>query len=125
MDRIEPGIILELIENVTEDLSAATIGSGALDVYSTPSMIAFMEKTSMRCIEPRLKDNETTVGGAVNIRHYKPTAIGKRVVCKSEVRAVKGNKIDLHVEVFENGKLIGDGQHTRFIVDKDSFMKNI
>lgn len=125
MDSIEVGRTLEIREGATPDKSAAIIGSGALDVYSTPSMIALMEKTSMLCIETLLNESETTVGGAVNIRHYKPTAIGKSVVCKSQVTSVKGKKVDFQVEVYENDELIGDGQHTRFVVNKESFMKNV
>lgn len=125
MENIKIGTTLEIEEVATQDKSAANIGSGALDVYSTPSMIALMEKTSMLCVEPSLSKSETTVGGAVNIRHYKPTAIGKTVVCKSQVKSVKGKKVDFQVEVYENDELVGDGQHTRFVVVKDSFMKNI
>jgi len=125
MKEIRQGTILELIEKTTDQMSAASIGSGAMDVYSTPSMIALMEKTSMLCAAKFLSDSETTVGGAVNIRHYKPTRIGKEVLCKSVVVSVKKRKVDFKVEVFENGQLIGDGIHTRFVVDKESFMKNV
>ncbi|MCG8306100.1 MAG: thioesterase family protein [Cytophagales bacterium] len=125
MEEVKPGISLELAQEITPDQSAARVGSGALDVFSTPSMIGLMEKTSMKCIEPFLEESESTVGGAVNVRHYMPTAIGKRVTCKSEVISVKGRKIDFKVETFEDGKLIGDGNHVRFVVDKNDFMNKI
>ncbi len=94
-------------------------------MYSTPSMIALMERTSMLSLSPYLRDSETTVGGAVNIRHYKPTAMGKEVKCKSVVTTVKGKKVNFSVEVSENGELIGEGTHTRFVVEKEFFMKNV
>lgn len=125
MEDIKRGLFLEIKENVTESMSAEKIGSGALNVYSTPSMIALMEKTSMLCVNSLLNENETTVGGAVNIRHYKPTAIGRTVICKSKVTNIQGKKIDFEVEVTESGDVIGNGQHTRFIVKNDLFMKNL
>lgn len=125
MKEIEQGTVLELSETTTDQMSAASIGSGALDVFSTPSMIALMEKTSMLCVATFLSDSETTVGGAVDIRHYRPTRIGKEVLCKTIIKSIKDRKVDFKVEVFENEKLIGDGIHTRFVVDKESFMKNV
>jgi len=125
MEGIKQSLFLEIKEKVTESMSAGKIGSGALNVYSTPSMIALMEKTSMLCVDSLLNENETTVGGAVNIRHYKPTAIGRTVISKSKVTNLQGKKIDFEVEVTESGDVIGNGQHTRFIVKKDLFMKNL
>ena len=125
MKEIKVGITFGIKEQVTEKHSAAQVGSGALDVYSTPSMIALMEKTSMLCIASFLDENETTVGGMVNIRHHKPTAIGKKVRCISEVILRKDRRIDFRVEVYEGQNLVGDGQHSRFIVDKGSFLENV
>lgn len=125
MEELKPGLQKEQREKVTSDMSAATVGSGALDVYSTPSMIALMETTAMKCVEPFLESSQSTVGGAVDIRHYKPTAIGATVHCKCELVEVKGKKLLFHVAVYENDQIIGDGQHVRFIVDVTSFMENI
>lgn len=125
MDELKPGLQLELNEKVTSDMSAASVGSGALDVFSTPSMIALMEITSMKCVEAYLETSQSTVGGAVDIRHYKPTAIGSEVNCISELKEVKGSKLLFQVAVYQKGHLIGDGRHVRFIVDIESFMKNL
>jgi len=125
MREIEIGTVYQVTEEVTSDKSASQVGSGLLDVYSTPAMIALMEKTSYLCVEKYLDQNESTVGGAVNIRHLKPTAIGKEVVCASKVKAVSGIKIDFEVEVQEDGKPIGNGTHTRFVIDKEKFLKNL
>lgn len=125
MGQIVIGGKFELEELVTEEMSAARAGSGALDVFATPFMIALMEKTAMTSMANLLDDGETTVGGAVNIMHYKPTAIGRTVRCTSEISGVKGKKVDFEVKVFEGTKLIGEGSHTRFIVNEKSFMENL
>jgi predicted thioesterase len=77
------------------------------------------------CVEKYLDQSESTVGGAVNIRHLKPTAIGQEVICTSKVTAVSGKRIDFEVEVREDGKPIGNGIHTRFVIDKELFLKNL
>jgi len=123
MKEISVGIENKLEEVVTKDKSASQVGSGLLDVYSTPSMIALMEKTSLKCVEAYIDDNESTVGGAVEIRHLKPTAIGQKVVCDSKVVEVAKSKIVFEVSVTEDDVVIGKGTHTRFVIDKASFLK--
>jgi len=123
MKNIEVGTVYTLEEWVSEEKSANQIGSGVLDVYSTPSMIALMEKASYLCVETYLEEHESTVGGSVNIRHLKPTAIGKNVACTSRVTAADGKRIEFEVEVMEGKKLIGKGTHTRFVVNKELFLK--
>ena len=125
MEIIKAGLSLEIEELVTDDKSAKSLGSGLLDVYSTPSMIALMEKTSMLCVEHYIDENESTVGGAINIRHMRPTAIGKTVNCSSVVKEIVGKKVEFEVEVYEGKSMIGTGTHVRFIVDKKSFMSQL
>jgi len=120
-----PGLSITIEEIASEAKSAISMGSGTLEVYATPSMIALMEKASMMCVEKYLKDDETTVGGAVNIKHLKPTALGRIVICKSEIKEVSGARIEFGLEVHEEDKLIGTGFHTRFIINKTSFMNNL
>lgn len=124
-DELIPGISITIEEIVTEDKSASNIGSGAMDVYSTPSMIAFMEKASFMCVQQYLDEDESTVGGLVNIKHLKPTALGEKVTCKSVITEVKGKKIAFEVEVYEGSSMIGGGVHTRFIINKSAFMKGL
>ncbi len=123
MKEIKTGSIYKVEEIVTQEKSASQVGSGLLDVYSTPAMIAFMEKASYLCIEQFLDQNESTVGGAVNIKHLKPTVIGKKVVCTSKVISVDRKKIEFELEVKEDDTVIGTGNHTRFVIDKESFLK--
>ena len=40
---------------VTEENTAKVMGSGALDVFATPAMIALMEKTAWESVQPYLE----------------------------------------------------------------------
>lgn len=125
MEKINIGTSYEIGKSVTANESALHIGSGTLEVYSTPSMIAIMEKASLMCIEQYLGNQETSVGAAVNVKHLRPTAIGKYITCRSKITSVDRKKIEFEVEVHENDKLIGKGTHTRVIITKDTFMDSL
>ena len=125
MKDISIGLSYQLKEKVTNIKSARSIGSGTLDVYSTPSMIALLEKTSWKCIVTYLDKDETSVGGSVNVLHLRPTAIGKNVLCTSKVISVEKNRVEFHVEIYEGDKMIGKGTHIRFIVKKSSFLSGL
>ena len=122
---LSKGQMHSIEEEVTPNLAASKIGSGALDVYSTPSMIALMERASMLCVSKCLLETQTTVGGSVNIRHRKASAIGSKIKCIAKLIGIDGKKIEFEVSASENGVLIGDGLHTRFIVDKEKFMSSV
>ena len=45
---------------VVYENTAAAVGSGALEVFSTPSMIALMEKASRELVQPYLEEGQST-----------------------------------------------------------------
>jgi fluoroacetyl-CoA thioesterase len=122
-DQLEEGLTSEYSREVTSEMSARHLGSGDVGVLSTPSMIALMEGTSLRCVQPYLKSGETTVGYIVNIRHLAPTAIGRTVRVRAELVGIDGRKLRFKVEAFEGEKKIGDGEHVRVVVDSAAFVK--
>jgi fluoroacetyl-CoA thioesterase len=59
---IEVGLKGTAEQLVLESLLASSLGSGNVDVYGTPAMIALIEAASVNCIAPFLKPEETSVG---------------------------------------------------------------
>lgn len=123
--KITPGLKGMQEMTVTENDTASRYGSGLVDVFATPAMVAFMETTAMQSVAELLPENAITVGTAVNIRHLRASPVGHKLRCESQVTESTGRKIEFEVLVFDDGILIGHGSHTRFIVDKDEFLKQI
>ncbi|MGL5683495.1 MAG: thioesterase family protein [Marinifilaceae bacterium] len=122
---IEKGLIFEQNRTVKQNDTAATHGSGKLEVFATPALVAFMENTALMCIDPHLAANEDTVGTEICVKHIKPTAVGKNVFCKAEVTQVEGRKICFEIKAWDEDGDIGTGSHTRFIIDPERFMSKL
>lgn len=105
--------------------SAKAYGSGLVEVYATPAMIAFMEKTCLNAVKPLLEEGFGTVGISVDIKHVKATAIGDTVTCVAEVVEKENNKITFSVHINDEKGLIGVGTHKRYIINNEDFMKNL
>ena len=103
--------------------SAKTMGSGSLDVFATPAMVALMEKTAVKSLETVLEDGQTTVGIALDIKHSAATPLGMTVTCESELVAVDGRKLTFAVTASDERGVIGSGMHERFIVDAERFQE--
>ncbi|MFI3253307.1 MAG: thioesterase family protein [Eubacteriales bacterium] len=102
--------------------SAKTAGSGVLDVFATPSMVALMEQAAWTSIAPFLGEEESSVGTALNISHSSATPLGLEVWAESEVTEVDGKRIEFTLTAYDSKGEIGKGTHQRFIVNVPKFM---
>lgn len=102
--------------------TAAVYGSGALEVFATPAMIALMEKTCLESVADKIGIGDTTVGIAVNIKHLKASPIGANIRCEAELVEVDRRRLVFEVKCFEGETLVGEGIHERFVVDSEKFM---
>ena len=102
--------------------TAAVYGSGALEVFATPAMIALMEKTCLESVANKIGEGNTTVGIAVNIKHLKASPVGATICCEAELVEVDRRRLVFKVKCFEGDTLVGEGIHERFVVDSEKFM---
>lgn len=123
--KISPGIKHheDIISN--ESQCALAFGSGSVNVFATPAMIALMEKTAHKSVQSILPEGYTTVGTEVNIKHLKATAIGGKVSSDSYLRLVDGKKLQFELHAWDDKGLIGIGTHTRVIVEEKIFMEKL
>lgn len=106
---------------VTNGNTAKTMGSGTLDVFATPAMIALMENTAYESVASELEEGSGTVGTALNVKHVAATPVGMKVTCETELIKVDGRALTFSVKAFDEKGLIGEGEHERFIVFNEKF----
>jgi fluoroacetyl-CoA thioesterase len=110
---------------VIESHTAEKVGSGGLPVFSTPSLVALMENTAMQMFDS-LDSNSTSVGTEIHVKHLKPSAVGAIIKCEALCVNVDGRKYDFDIKAFDaDAQLIGEGFHSRFVVDVERFMSKI
>lgn len=111
--------------DVTHEVTALNLGSGDMEVFATPAMMALMENAAMLAVAPHLPQGCTTVGGHIESSHLCPSIVGAHVKATAVVTKVDGKKIEFKVEVYCGDTLLGEGTHLRFIVDRKRFLERL
>lgn len=109
---------------VSDEYTAAHLGSGSVRVLSTPSMILFMEMTAHKLLEKQLPEGFSSVGVQVNIAHKAATPVGKSVKVMAEIVEIDRKRIRFAVKV-DDGRVVGEGTHDRMIIDVEKFLENL
>ena len=115
------GIKGEQSQLVTNENTAKTMGSGTLDVFATPALVALAEKTCWMSVAGELDEGCGSVGTKLELEHTAPTPVGMTVTCESELTAVGGRKLVFKVSLHDEKGPVGGGVHERFIVNDAKF----
>jgi predicted thioesterase len=105
--------------------TAKAYGSGLIEVFATPAMIALMENTAHTSVNDSLPEGFATVGTHLNIEHSKATPLGKKVWCESVLESQDGRKLTFSVTAYDETGIIGKGTHERFIINVEKFMEKL
>lgn len=105
--------------------TAAVYGSGKLEVFATPALVALMENTAVRCLEGDLEKGSDTVGIEINVKHLKASAVGAKISCKATVTEIEGRRIRFAIEAWDEKGRIGCAVHDRFLIDPVKFMAKL
>lgn len=122
---VEVGLKHSTVMTVTEGNTADYIGSGDMAVLATPAMVALMENAAMLAVALKLEEGETTVGSMISTSHLKPSKVGATILAEAELIAVEGRKLTFTVKAFDGETLIGEGEHVRFIVNREKFLSKL
>lgn len=125
MEKLKEGLSGKASVIVMHTNTAKAAGSGSLDVFATPCMIALMEKAACMAIAPCLEGDSTSVGIKMTTSHIAATKIGEEIVARATVTEVDGRRVVFSVEGKDGSKLIGKGTHERFIVNIEKFMSKL
>ena len=122
---LQPGFIAEVELKVNEKETAAHLGSGSLDIYATPAMVALMENAAVRAMDGQLPPGYTTVGGKIDVRHLAATPVRMKVRAQAELVQVQGRKLIFHIQAWDEAEQIGEANHIRYLIDEVDFMVKV
>ena len=111
---------------VQESNTAKNMGSGDLEVFATPSLVAFMENAAKEYLNTFLPEELGSVGSNININHIAPTLVGKEITVQGKITEIIKEKIIIFsLEAYEQDKKIGDDTHTRVIINNEKFLSKL
>ena len=119
---LTPGIKGSASCVVGSEDTAKALGSGAVDVFSTPKLVALMEKAALLSVRDYLDEGMDTVGTHLDISHSAATPVGMTVRAESELIEVDRRRLVFSVKAWDETELVGEGTHERFIIDRDKFL---
>ncbi len=122
---IKIGTINKQQATVDQTNIASTLASGDLAVFATPSMIALMEHAAHSCLAGFLEEGQSSVGTRVDVAHTAATPMGMRVTAYAEIVGTEGKRVDFKVWAEDGCGLIGEGTHSRVIINRERFMEKI
>ena len=122
---LKKGLSSQSSVTVSAGNTAAAMGSGDLDVFATPAMVALMENAAMKAVADALPEGSTTVGAEMNVTHIKPSGLGAEIVATAVLTGVEGRNLTFNVGARDAEGMIGEGIHIRYAVDRLRFMEKV
>ena len=122
---LKKGLSSQSSVTVSAGNTAAAMGSGDLDVFATPAMVALMENAARKAGADALPEGSTTVGAEMNVTHIKPSGLGAEIVATAVLTGVEGRKLTFNVGARDAEGMIGEGIHIRYAVDRRRFMEKV
>jgi predicted thioesterase len=123
--KIAIGKTADVSVTVNENMTARAVGSGSLNVFATPMLVALMERAACAVLSDALEKGQTSVGTQISVSHTAASPIGAEITATAAITDVSGRKIEFAVTASDGLKEIGSGTHTRVIVDEAKFMAKV
>ena len=123
--QIETGVRGREVLTVRPEDTATRYGSGLVEVFATPAMVALMEKTCLNSVLAFLPAGFGTVGVKLDISHSSATPVGGTVTCTSLLTELDRRRLVFEVLAEDEKGEIGRGRHERFIIDTAKFMAKL
>ena len=89
------------------------------EVFATSRMIALMELAGARLMKRILEPQQLSVGVGVCVKHLAATPNDTQVSAVATFLEMEGKLFKFRVEAFDPAGKIGEGEHTRAVIDGD------
>jgi predicted thioesterase len=121
LSAIHRGLVGTAELTVAPEHTAPRVGSGRIAVLATPVMINVREAAALAAVEQLLPPGHQSLGIHLDVRHFAATPVGLKVTATAEVTGVEGRTIAFRVEARDQREVIGDGTHSRVVVNVERF----
>ena len=124
MPELEPATLTHI---VTDDDTAAALGSGSLPVLGTPRLLAWLEAATCAGIAPVLAEGSTSVGTRVQVEHLAASPVGAEVEVSASSAYEDGrlHRFTVSARDTRTGKVLAAGEITRVVVDAERFLSRL
>ncbi len=111
--------------HVAPEHTAPRVGSGRVPVLATPVMINLFEAAALIAVEDHLPPGHQSLGIHLDVRHFAATPVGMNVTATAELVEIDGRTLVFRVEARDDLEVIGDGRHSRVVVNVTRFDERI
>jgi predicted thioesterase len=125
LSSLKIGLVGSAEITVDDKDTAPQIGSGRVHVLATPVMINLMEAAALNAVERLLPPGHQSLGTRLEVGHYAATPVGMRLRATAELTKVDGRNLEFRVEAFDDKERVGDGAHTRVVVNVARFDERV
>ena len=126
---IEVGATATLEFTVSDDDTASALGSGDLPVLATPRLLAWAEAATCAAIAADVDESRSSVGTRVQLDHVAASPVGASVTVTATATYVDGRLARFEVvaehTVGDTTKVVGHGEVTRVVVDRERFLARL
>lgn len=106
--------------------TAKAFESGDLEVLATPRLVGMFESVAKDMLGATLTPENTSVGVHIDLKHLKATAVGQTVEIMVTVTAIEGRRYTFALcAVDASNDVIGEGTHTRVVVNRQRFLEGL
>jgi predicted thioesterase len=118
---------VSLTFEVTDQDTAAAVGSGSLPVLGTPRLLAWLEAATCACLAPVLTEGSTSVGTRVQVEHLAASPVGAEVEVSASSAYEDGrlHRFTVSARDTTSGKVLAAGEITRVVVDAARFLSRL
>ena len=120
---VDAGLAARIERQVTDLDTAVALGSGDVEVLSTPRVLAWAEAACVEAISEHMDQGQTSVGMRMQIDHVQPAAVGSHITITAAVERVEGRRLTFAVEASDHRGVIASGRVVRVLVDCDRFLE--
>ena len=125
LSKLKPGLEGHAEIVVGEQHTAPRIGSGRVAVLATPVMINLMEAAALDAVENLIPAGNQSLGTKLNVSHIAATPVGMRARATARLLSVNGRTLEFRVEAHDERDMIGEGAHTRLVVNVERFDQRV